>query len=93
MSFKFTIEMQANIAKAKARAKANAKISKHTVEYAIVDPLVDKNINEKPKKRFCLECDSKFMSQWAGNRICPLCASYRRNRMNTLLKKGDASGI
>ncbi|MEQ8504321.1 MAG: hypothetical protein RIB80_03275 [Rhodospirillales bacterium] len=28
---------------------------------------------DQPKTRSCLRCDTRFMSAWSGERICPRC--------------------
>lgn len=36
---------------------------------------------DRPKRRACLACQEVFLSEWAGNRICPKChAAQGRGR-------------
>jgi len=29
--------------------------------------------NPDRKERHCLKCNDQFLSEWAGNRLCPIC--------------------
>ena len=41
------------------------------------------------RKRECLNCDQKFKSKWAGNRICSKCKNSRiyKQKINTPIIK------
>lgn len=42
-------------------------------EYRTTDQHLDEQTPVKPKVRECLRCQTKFESQWAGERICGRC--------------------
>ena len=37
------------------------------------------SLDQNKKQRYCLKCNKKFLSTWAGNRICPSCSALKRD--------------
>lgn len=44
----------------------------------------DPDTEDAPKSRNCLRCQSEFLSDWAGERICPKCKKRSAWRTGTL---------
>lgn len=49
---------------------------------------------DKPKARSCLRCETRFMSAWSGERICPRCkgSSAWRNDAPLPQRSGTTAG-
>ncbi|MDA0703860.1 MAG: hypothetical protein O3A96_11590 [Proteobacteria bacterium] len=56
-------------------------------EASSADPPAD-----APKKRECLRCNTKFTSDWAGERICPRCKGSSAWKNGSPLRSGPSNG-